>query len=153
MSLLYNRITNFKSKVLGVFLQLTFILFSNMTSEKTKKTIYWVLTGLVSFVFLGSAIGKFTANEEALKMAANFGLDASTYTLIGVIELVSLILFIIPRTGIIGTLLLAAYLGGAIATHLEHGESIIAPCIIQTFLFLVAFYRFPELRTKLLNSK
>lgn len=124
-----------------------------MASEKTKKIIYWVLTGLVSFVFLGSAIGKFTANKEALKMAANFGLDARTYTLIGVVELVCLILFIIPRTGIVGTLLLAAYMGGAIATHLEHGESIMAPCIIQTFLFLVAFYRFPELRIKLLNSK
>ena len=122
-------------------------------TEKTKKIIYWVLTGLVSFVFLGSAIGKFTANEEALKMAANFGLDARTYTLIGVVELVCLILFIIPRTGIIGTLLLAAYMGGAIATHLEHGESIVAPCVIQTILFLVAMYRFPELRTKLINSK
>lgn len=122
-------------------------------TEKTKKIIYWVLTGLVSFVFLGSGIGKFTANEAALKMAASFGLDASTYTLIGVIELVCLILFIIPRTGIIGTLLLAAYMGGAIATHLEHGESIVAPCVIQTILFLVAMYRFPELRTKLINSK
>lgn len=122
-------------------------------TKKTEKIIYWVLTGLVSFVFLGSAIGKFTANEEALKMAASFGLDASTYTLIGVIELVCLILFIIPRTGIIGTLLLASYMGGAIATHLEHGESIIAPCVIETLLLLVAFYRFPELKTKILNSK
>ena len=124
-----------------------------MKSEKTKKIIYWVLTGLVSFVFLGSAIGKFTANEEALKMASSFGLNAKTYTLVGVIELVCLILFIIPRTGIIGAILLASYMGGAIATHLEHGESIIAPCVIETFLLLVAFYRFPELKTKLLNSK
>ena len=124
-----------------------------MKSEKTKKIIYWVLTGLVSFVFLGSSIGKFAANEDALKMAASFGLDASTYNLRGVIELVCLILFIIPRTGIIGAILLASYMGGAIATHLEHGESIIAPCVIETFLLLVAFYRFPELKTKLLNSK
>ena len=122
-------------------------------SEKTSKIIYWVLTGLVAFVFIGSAMGKFTANEEALKMAANFGLDAKTNTILGVVELVCLLLFIIPRTGIIGTLLLAAYMGGAIATHLEHGESIVAPCVIQTILFLVAMYRFPELRTKLLNSK
>ena len=122
-------------------------------SEKTSKIIYWVSTGLVAFVFIGSAMGKFTANEEALKMAANFGLDAKTYATLGVVELVCVLLFIIPRTGIIGTLLLAAYMGGAIATHLEHGESILAPCVIQTILFLVAMYRFPELRTKLLNSK
>ena len=125
----------------------------NQNSEKTKKIIYWTLTGLVSLVFLGSAAGKFSGNEEALKMAGEFGLDAKTYTIIGVVEVICLILFIIPRTGIIGTLLLAAYLGGAIATHLEHRVSIIAPCIIQAFLFIVAFYRFPELRNKLINSK
>jgi DoxX-like family len=124
-----------------------------MKSEKTKRIIYWVLTGLVAFVFLGSAAGKLSANEEALKMAAGFGLDAKTYTMLGIVELVCTILFIIPRTGIVGTLLLAAYMGGAIASHLEHGVSIVAPCIVQTFMLAVAFYRFPELRSKLLNSK
>jgi hypothetical protein len=123
-----------------------------MKSEKSKKITQWVLTGLVGFIFLGSAVGKFTANEEALKMAAGFGLDAGTYTLLGILELICVILFIIPRTGIIGTLLLAAYMGGAIATHLEHGQSIVAPCVIQSFLFIVAFYRFPALTTKLFNK-
>jgi hypothetical protein len=121
-------------------------------SKKSSDLIYWVLTGLVSLIFIGSASGKFFANEEALKMAASFGLDAKTNTILGIVELLSLILFVFPRTGILGTLLLAAYMGGAIATHLEHGQSIIAPCIIQTILLLVAFYRFPELRTKLLNA-
>ena len=121
-------------------------------NTKSKQIIYWVLTGLVAFIFLGSAASKFTANEEALKMAANFGLDAKTNTLIGIVEVASLLLFVIPRTGIIGTLLLSAYIGGAIATHLEHGVSIVAPCIIQSLMLIVAFYRFPELRTKLLNS-
>jgi len=121
-------------------------------SKKSSNLIYWILTGIMALVFIGSASGKFFANEEALKMAADFGLDAKTNTILGIVELLSLILFVIPRTGILGTLLLAAYMGGAIATHLEHGQSIIAPCIIQTILFLVAFYRFPELRTKLLNA-
>ena len=125
----------------------------NKKSEKTKRIIYWVLTALVAFVFLVSAAGKFTANEEAVKMAAGFGLDAKTYTMLGVVELLSVILFIIPRTGIVGTLLLAAYMGGAIASHLEHEVSIVAPCIVQAFMLLVSFYRFPELRSKLLNSK
>lgn len=122
-------------------------------SEKTKKIIYWVLTGLVSIAFLGSALGKLNANAEALKMAENFGIDPNTYMLLGIIEILSLILFIIPRTGIIGIILLASYMGGAIATHLEHNVSIIAPVIVQTFMIVVAFYRFPELRTTLLKSK
>jgi uncharacterized membrane protein YphA (DoxX/SURF4 family) len=122
-------------------------------SEKTNRIIYWVLTVLIAFVFIGSAIGKLTANEEALKMATNFGLDAKTFSIIGVVELICVLLFIIPRTGVVGTLLLAAYMGGAIATHLEHGESVIAPCVIQAFIFVVAFFRFPELRNTLLKSK
>lgn len=122
-------------------------------TDKTKKIIHWVLTGLVAFVFLGSAMGKFTADAKALEMAASFGLDDSTYKLIGVIELMSVILFVIPRTGLLGTLLLAAYMGGAIATHLEHEQSIVAPCIIQSFLWIVAFVRFPELSDRLRNKQ
>lgn len=124
-----------------------------MKSEKSKKIIYWVLTGLVSFAFLGSAVGKLTGSETALKMATEFGIDASKYKLLGIVELVCLLLFIIPRTGVLGTVFLAAYMGGAIATHLEHGLSILAPIIVQAFTIIVALYRFPELRTTLLNSK
>jgi hypothetical protein len=120
---------------------------------KSNKVIYWVLTGLISLVFIGSALGKLTANQESLQMASNFGLDSATFTILGILELACVMLFIIPRTGILGTMLLAAYMGGAIATHVEHGESILAPCIVQLILFLIAFYRFPELRSTLLDSK
>ena len=121
-------------------------------TSKTQKIIYWSLTGLVAIVFLGSASGKLMSNPEAVKMAAGFGIDASTYTMLGIIELVSVILFIIPRTGILGTLLLASYMGGAIATHVQHGISAVAPCIVQAIMLGVAFYRFPELRSKLFNT-
>jgi DoxX-like family len=121
-------------------------------SEKTKKIIYWLLTGLVSFVFLGSAFGKLSGNADALKMASDFGIDAKTYMIIGIVELSCLILFVIPRTGVIGTILLASYMGGAIATHLEHNVSIIAPVMVQTFMLVVAFYRFPVLRNTVLSS-
>jgi hypothetical protein len=121
-------------------------------SEKTKKIIYWSLTGLIAFVFVGSAMGKLTADAKALEMAASMGLDANTYKLLGFIEIISVLLFIFPRTGILGTFLLVAYMGGAIATHLENGQSIIAPCVIQTILILVSIYRFPELVQRILSK-
>jgi hypothetical protein len=124
-----------------------------MKSEKTKQVIYWILTGIVALVFLSSAAGKLSANEEALKMGDSFGLNTKNFTMLGIVELLSVILFIIPRTEIVGTMLLAAYMGGAIASHLEHGFSIVAPGIVQTIMLLVAFYRFPELSSKLLNTK
>jgi hypothetical protein len=97
-------------------------------------------------------MGKLTADAKALEMAASMGMDANTYKMLGFIEIISVLLFIFPRTGILGTILLVAYMGGAIATHLEHGQSIIAPCVIQTILILVSIYRFPELVQRILNK-
>lgn len=123
-----------------------------MSSTKTQKILYWVFTSIIALIFLGSASGKLMANAETQQMAASFGIDSITFTRIGILEIVCLIIFIIPRTGVLGTLLLSAYMGGAIATHLQHGMSIVAPCIIEALIFLVAIYRFPELRTRLLNQ-
>jgi len=124
-----------------------------MIKENSNKIIYWILTSLVAIVFIGSAVSKFTVSPDSLKMAGEIGLNAQIYTILGVVELISVLLFIVPRTGLLGTLLLAAYMGGAIATHLEHGQSVAAPSIIQAFLWIVAVYRFPELRSRLLKKQ
>ncbi len=122
-----------------------------MTS-KTKNIINWALTGLVGIIFIGSAFGKLTGAADALKMAESIGIDPSTFTVIGVVELIAALLFIVPRTGILGTLLLAAYMGGAIATHVEHGLPAIAPAIIEAFVWIVAVARFPELTQRFLGK-
>lgn len=121
-------------------------------TTKTKNIINWSLAGIVGFIFIGSAMSKFFGGEEAIEMAKNIGLGAETFKILGVVELVSALLFIFPRTGIIGTLLLAAYMGGAMATHLTHEQSIIAPAIIEAIIWLAAIQRFPELKTRLLQS-
>jgi len=121
-------------------------------TTKTKNIIKWSMTGVVGFIFIGSAISKLTGGADALEMAQNIGLDAATFKVIGVIELLSVVLFTIPRTGILGTLLLAAYMGGAIATHLENGLPIMAPAAIQAFIWIVALVRFPELTQRILNK-
>lgn len=121
-------------------------------STKTINIINWVLAGLVAFVFIGSAYSKLTANAEALKMGASFGLNANNFTALGIIEIVAAILFLIPRTAVLGTLLLVAYMGGAIATHLQHGQPLMAPIMIAAFVWIVAVIRLPELRSRLFGK-
>jgi hypothetical protein len=72
--------------------------------------------------------------------------------LLGWLELVCAVLFIIPRTGVAGTLLLAAYMGGAMAVHLTHGQSILAPAIVEALVWIMAGLRYPELRTRLFRG-
>ncbi len=123
-------------------------------STKTRNIIGWALTAVLAFVFISSAFMKLSGSEQAVKGAAGFGVSADTLRLIGVIEIVSvlLLLFIIPRTGMLGLLLLAAYIGGAIATHLEHKLPITVPVAFQCLLWITATIRFPELSQRLLGN-
>lgn len=121
-------------------------------SSKTRKIIGWILTGLLAVVFIMSASLKLSGSAEAVKGAAAFGLSAATFKIIGVIEILSLLLFIFPRTGLLGTLLFAAYMGGAIASHLEHQQPAFAPIIIQCLVWITAAIRFPELSRRILGN-
>jgi uncharacterized membrane protein YphA (DoxX/SURF4 family) len=122
-------------------------------SQKAIKITGWVMTIVLALLFTMSAFMKLTQNETALAQASSFGIDATTYQFIGIIEIISLILFIIPRTGILGTMLLVAYLGGAIVTHLQHQEPIAIAVIFQILLWVTAFIRFPELKQRIFSTK
>lgn len=117
----------------------------------TKKLITWGLTGLVGILFLGSGAAKLMMMEgskeaaETLKM----GVDLSTVKTIAIIEILSAVLFLIPRTGVLGFSLLTAYMGGAIATHLTHGLPVLAPCVILGFVWITTLVRFPEVGQRL----
>jgi hypothetical protein len=121
-------------------------------TTKTKNIINWALAGIVGIIFAGSAANKFFGGEEVLKMAESIGLSASAFKSIGFIEIASLLLFLFPRTGVLGTFMLMAYMGGAIVAHLTHGQSIMGPVVISAILWIVAVIRFPELRSRLLGT-
>lgn len=121
-------------------------------SQKAIKITGWTMTIVLALVFTMSAFLKLTQNETALAQASSFGIDATTYQFIGIIEIISLILFIVPRTGILGTMLLVAYLGGAIVTHLQHQQPIAMAVIFQMLLWVTAFIRFPELKQRIFQT-
>lgn len=125
----------------------------NNKTTKRKTIIAWILAGLVGFIYIGSGTSKIIAGDAIIQMASNFGIPVDTYRWLGVIEIICAILFLIPRTGIIGTLLLSAYMGGGIATHLEHQESIIPPCVVLAFTLTAALYRFPALTQSFYSQK
>lgn len=120
---------------------------------KTKNILGWSMSGLAGLMLAASALDKITGSKHALEMGASFGLSGGTYSVLGVVELLSVGLFLFPRTGILGTLLLSAYLGGAIATHLQHGQSILFPMAFQAVVWVAAVIRFPELTARILANR
>lgn len=118
-------------------------------SKKVMIRTGWVLSIAVGFLFAMSAFLKITQNPAALEQSAGIGLDADTFQIIGFIEIISLILFFIPRTGVLGSLLLIAYMGGAIVTHLQNQQPIGIAVGVQVVLWVAAFLRYPELWQRL----
>jgi hypothetical protein len=114
-------------------------------NNKTKKIIGWTFSGMVLLLIAASAIDKISGSEHSLEMTRSFGITSPIYRLLGIVELTSVILFTIPRTGVLGLLLLSSYLGGAIATHLQHGQSVIFPAAIEALIWITALSRYPQL--------
>lgn len=122
--------------------------------QKLIKTTGWTLSILLAIVFLLSAYTKIAQTNDAMLQANQFHIPINTYSFLGVIEIIALIFFIIPRTGVIGTLLLTAYLGGAIATELPHPNDPLFynPFIFQILLWISATIRYPELMHRLIQN-
>jgi uncharacterized membrane protein YphA (DoxX/SURF4 family) len=104
-----------------------------------------VLAAVLAILFGMSAFLKLTQNEAAVTQAASIGFDAHTYLLVGVVEICALILFLIPRTMVLGALFLIAYMGGAIATHLQHQQPIAMAVTVQVVLWITLVLRYPSI--------
>ena len=123
-----------------------------MKTSKGIKITGWVLTGLIAAALIMSAFMKISLNEKVVEGAVKAGVEPSTFRMIGIVELLSVILFVIPRTGIVGTVLLAAYFGGAISTHVFGHEPLGAVIAFEVVICLTAILRFPELTQRLIKG-
>ncbi len=97
-----------------------------------------VLTGLFALFMLGASIyPKFFMPEV---VAANMGPSGWTpdkTLLLGIIELSCLVLYLIPRTAVLGAALMMAYLGGALATNLRVDNPLFSHTLFSVYLGLV----------------
>ncbi|TPI72802.1 DoxX family protein [Mesorhizobium sp. B2-8-9] len=63
--------------------------------------------------------------------------DANVARLIGVIGLISTALYAIPRTSVLGAILLTAYMGGAISTHVRIGNPLFSHSLFGVYLGII----------------
>lgn len=108
-----------------------------MNGSKKLEIAGWVLSVLISLFLIGaSAMGKFTQWEGKAEMFAKMGWTEDVMFKIGIVEVAIAILFLIPRTSFVAAILLAAYLGGAVATHVRVGDAFFFPIIIGVLAWI-----------------
>ena len=111
---------------------------------KKRKIAGYILSGLVTLIFVATGAMKFTGGEQNVQMAELVG-GQTTLFILGGLELLFTLLFWIPRTAVVGFLLMACYMAGAMATHLVIKESFVLQTGIETLIWVAGFVRFPEL--------
>jgi hypothetical protein len=88
----------------------------------TSPAVRWtgrILTGIAVLFLAFDASMKLFATKEAIEGTVQLGFAPHHLLIIGLIQVVCLIIYLIPRTAPLGAILWTGYLGGAIVTHLR----------------------------------
>lgn len=110
----------------------------------------YTISALPVLFLLMDAIGKFVRPEAVVSGTVELGYRESVILPLGVILLACVALYVIPRTAVLGAILLTGYLGGAVATHVRIGNPmfthVLFPVYIGIFLWLGLYLRSRKLR-------
>jgi hypothetical protein len=114
----------------------------------SKKALWsgWIMTALPVLFLLMSGVMKLARPGFVVEGFKHLGLPEHLIIPIGILELTCTIIYLIPRTFVLGGILLTGYLGGAILTHLRVGEAPFAQALFGVFIWGGLFLRDPRLR-------
>lgn len=113
---------------------------------KKMKITGWVLTVVPVLMLLMSATMKFMKPASVVEGFTHLGLPEKLASGLGILELACTILYVVPRTAVLGAILVTGYLGGAVCTHLRVGDPFIMPVILGVAVWGGLFLREPRLR-------
>ena len=122
---------------------------------RSARTSLWsgrVLTGLVGACMLLDALGKLLVLAPVVEGTRQLGYAFGVIRPLGLILGVSTLLHLIPRTQLVGALLLTAYLGGATATQVRAGSPFWFPVVMGAIIWIAYSLRSPSLRALLLPT-
>lgn len=108
----------------------------------------------ILFLLLDGVI-KMLQLAPAVEASARLGYSARLTLGIGILELVCVAVYLLPRTAPLGAILLTGYLGGAVATHVRFGSplfSVAFPILLGALLWGGLALRDHRLRALLLQS-
>lgn len=120
-------------------------------NDRAMRTMGWILTGLYALFMLGASVTpKLSGMAVAEEAMAGLGWPAGHAVMIGVIELACVILYLFPRTSVLGAVLTMGVLGGAMATQIRVGNPLFSHVLFSVYLGLAMWgglwLRDPELR-------
>jgi uncharacterized membrane protein YphA (DoxX/SURF4 family) len=109
----------------------------------------WIGRGLsilVSLVFIMSGVMKLKGGDDLAKGLEHLGLPISMVVPLAILELACVAVYLVPRTAVIGAILLTGYMGGAILTHWRVGDPFVVQVLLGVCVWLGVWLREKRLR-------
>jgi hypothetical protein len=126
----------------------------NQSAPVAKKQLWTgrIMSALPALFLLVDGGMKLVKPAPVVEATVRLGYRESVIVGLGIVLLVCTVLYLVPRTSILGAILLTGYLGGAVATHVRVGDdlfSIFFPVILGVLLWGGLFLRDDRLRALL----
>ena len=125
---------------------------SDTQTAPVSKKMLWagrILSALPVLMLLFSGAMKLVKPVSVLEGFVGLGYPESLALWIGIVELACAVLYVIPRSSVLGAILLTGYLGGATATHVRIGEPFFIPIVLGVLVWGGLYLRDERLRTLL----
>jgi hypothetical protein len=125
---------------------------STTQAAPASKTMTWagrIVSGITVLFMIFDGVTKVMMESHVMAASAKMGYPASAIVGTGITLLICVALYVIPRTSILGAILLTGYLGGAVATHVYVRDPIfdmVFPIIFGVFVWGGLFLRDARLR-------
>jgi hypothetical protein len=127
-----------------------------MESASASVWVGRVSSGVAIAFLLFDAAGKLLRMPAVIEWTVKLGYPESTVFPIGLALLFGVVLYAIPRTSVLGAVYLAAYLGGAVATHYRVGSpfasQVLFPVYVAALVWGGLVLRSPHIRRLLLGG-
>jgi hypothetical protein len=105
-----------------------------------------VLSVLAVLPILMGAVMNLTRAPQAVEGSKQYGYSPNTMLPLGITAVVCVLLYLIPRTALLGAILLTGFLGGATATHVRASEAFVIPVVVGVIVWLGLLLREPRVR-------
>lgn len=111
------------------------------TGTVSKKMIWLgrILSTIAVLFMLFDGVTKVMKNEYVIKATAQLGYPESLIPQIGLILLVCVTLYVIPRTSILGAILLTGFLGGAVATNVRIENPLFSHTLFPVYVAILVW--------------
>jgi len=114
----------------------------------------WIVSGVVVALLLLDAVMKLIAIPQVLQAGEQIGFPGVSMARgLGLLLLLCTLLYVTPRTAVLGALLVTAYLGGAVATHVRISSPLLTHTLFPIYVALLLwgglYLRDPRLRALL----